>query len=122
MKKIIVLIFFLLLGCQQQAVIFENGQTVQVDLADTPTKRTKGLMNIEHLDENEGMLFIFEEQKQVSFWMKNTLIPLDMIFLNAEGTIVNIQNAIPCKQDPCKISVTCLCTPFWILKMKSIHS
>jgi uncharacterized membrane protein (UPF0127 family) len=55
------------------------------------------------LAKDRGMLFVFSEKDQHAFWMKNTLIPLDMIRLDEKYTIVDIQEAQPCKQDPCKI-------------------
>jgi uncharacterized membrane protein (UPF0127 family) len=51
------------------------------------------------------MLFIFPTEDIYSFWMKNTLIPLDMIWINANLNIVDIQKADPCKQDPCPLYV-----------------
>ena len=57
----------------------------------------------EKLEENEGMLFIFDDEKQVSFWMKNTLIPLDMIFINKNLEIVSVKTAVPCEKDPCQV-------------------
>ena len=54
------------------------------------------------LPQNQGMLFIFEDEQPRAFWMKNTLIPLDMIFIDANWRIVKlIKNAEPCKEDPC---------------------
>ena len=55
------------------------------------------------LEENHGMLFVFEEEKQRIFWMKNTQIPLDIIFVEADGIIVDIkENFEPCVVDDCE--------------------
>lgn len=54
------------------------------------------------MNENQGMIFVFDEEKEQSFWMKNTLIPLDMIWLDSSNTITEIQTAIPCKTEICK--------------------
>ena len=64
--------------------------TFQAELADTPDERTKGLMFREHMDEAHGMLFLFPSEQPRSFWMKNTLIPLDMIFIKADRTILGV--------------------------------
>ena len=75
-----------------------------VVVADDNAERTIGLMNRESLDADAGMLFIFESEGNYPFWMKNTLIPLDMIWLNSDKEIVFIkENALPCEQDPCSI-------------------
>ncbi len=67
-----------------------------VDVADTPAKRAKGLMYVDHLPKDQGMLFVFPEPGPVSFWMKNTVISLDMIFLDAKGRLQHIHsNARP---------------------------
>ena len=91
--------------------ILHNSQNAQVcfrencfyaELAMTDAQRTKGLMYIEHLDENKGMLFIFDEENIYPFWMKNTLIPLDMIWINKNNEIVFIKkNALPCQENIC---------------------
>src|SRR5690606_33396916 len=61
-----------------------------------------GLMHREHLLKEHGMYFIFGEEVWRSFWMKNTLIPLDMIFIDSDGVIVHIvKNAQPCQRERC---------------------
>jgi uncharacterized membrane protein (UPF0127 family) len=68
----------------------------QVEIADTPQTRARGLMFVEQMPRMAGMLFIYEEPQSVSFWMKNTLIPLDMLFAAPDGEILHIhENAIP---------------------------
>jgi len=72
-----------------------------VAVADDEAEREKGLMWRSVLDEHEGMLFDFHRAEPVAFWMKNTLIPLDMIFIGADGRIVNIaENTRPYSLDP----------------------
>ncbi|KAA0970728.1 DUF192 domain-containing protein [Aureimonas fodinaquatilis] len=69
---------------------------VSVEIADTDSSRATGLMNRETLRAGHGMLFDFETPRPVTMWMKNTLIPLDMIFIGADGKITNIaRNAQP---------------------------
>ena len=67
-----------------------------VELADTPETRARGLMFRESLPTGAGMLFVYDSPQPVSFWMKNTLIPLDMIFAGADGIVRRIhENARP---------------------------
>lgn len=67
-----------------------------VDVADDPQERARGLMFVEQMPTLTGMLFVYERPQAVSFWMKNTLIPLDMIFVAPDGEIQAIhENAIP---------------------------
>ena len=74
-----------------------------VEVAKTPEELEYGLMFRQQLDKDRGMLFIFEKEDVYPFWMKNTLIPLDIIWINKENKIVFIKNnAEPCPQTDCK--------------------
>ena len=74
-----------------------------VEIADTYEERRKGLMFRESMGESSGMFFVFEAPAVQGFWMKNTLIPLDMIFIDEHYKVVNVaKNVQPCKKDPCE--------------------
>lgn len=81
----------------------ENAQiVVNVELAETPEEIGYGLMNRESLGEDSGMLFVFDDEDYRSFWMKNMIIPLDMIFISADGAIVDIKESFgPCVTGSC---------------------
>ena len=67
-----------------------------VDVARTAEERAKGLMFVEKMPMRQGMLFVFPSERPLSFWMKNTLIPLDMIFADRNGVVLHVhENAIP---------------------------
>ena len=77
----------------------------QVEIARTNEQRMQGLQNRESLCETCAMLFIFDSQEQLSFWMKNTTIPLDMIFVDQTGIIVTIhENTTPLRLQPSYVS------------------
>lgn len=80
-----------------------GGKRIAAEIADNPDEWEKGLMFKESLPPDSGMLFVFPDEALRSFWMKNTLIPLDMIFADSNGTIVNItKSAQPCKAILCE--------------------
>lgn len=71
-------------------------ESFAVEIADDPDERAQGLMFRETLDPAAGMLFVYESPRRAQFWMKNTLIPLDMIFADATGKVTHVHsNAIP---------------------------
>jgi uncharacterized protein len=73
---------------------------VRVEVADDTVSRTRGLMERTELAEDAGMLFVFEEEQQLSFWMKNTLIPLSIAYISSEGEIIDIQDMEPLDETP----------------------
>jgi uncharacterized membrane protein (UPF0127 family) len=94
----LLLLLVLLYACgssssDPQVILYpEHGNPihVSVDIADTPEKRNFGLMYRQELPEFHGMLFLFPREEPLSFWMKNTPLPLDIIFINSALTIVSI--------------------------------
>jgi len=88
-------------GCQAQpkvSIVGIDGHEIafQVEIADTPAKREMGLQYRRELALDRGMIFLFPKEEQQSFWMKNTPLPLDMIFISAERKIVGIvENTVP---------------------------
>lgn len=76
---------------------------VLVEVADSPEERSRGLMGRDVLPGNSGMIFVFDEESVHGFWMKNTLIPLDAIWINSRGEVVDIITMSPCLNDPCPV-------------------
>lgn len=71
-------------------------QRYVLEIADTPAEREQGLSDRESLSANQGMLFVFDRPAKYCFWMKDTLVPLDIIWLDTDNTVVHIQrNATP---------------------------
>jgi len=79
-----------------------NGASYTVDIADNDATRTRGLMFVDSMPDDHGMLFIFPNSRPRSFWMKNTLIPLDIIYFDSDLELVSVsKNARPCKTARC---------------------
>lgn len=74
-----------------------------VELAQTSEEYTRGLMFRDSLDEDKGMLFIFPAERSSNFWMKNMVIPLDVIWINQNLEVVHIESTTPCTNDPCQV-------------------
>ena len=72
-----------------------------VAVAETPSQRSQGLMGVTELGGLDGMLFVFQVESNGGFWMKDTLIPLDIAFFDSDGGLVNLLTMEPCAADPC---------------------
>ena len=83
-------------------VVLPSGAVYKVELVRTPEEQAQGLMFRESLPERTGMLFLFGEPAPHRFWMKNTMFPLDMIWMDETGRVLFVSaNTPPCKADPC---------------------
>jgi len=88
----------------QTASVTLHGKTFSTEFATTDAQREHGLMARDHMDADHSMLFIFADDAPRAFWMKNTLIPLDILYFDSARKLVAMQlNAQPCKSDPCAI-------------------
>jgi uncharacterized membrane protein (UPF0127 family) len=72
-----------------------SGTTIHAEIADTPLKRSVGLMYRDHLKKDHGMLFFFSQPQAWSFWMKNTKLALDLIWLNPKKQVIHIERNVP---------------------------
>jgi uncharacterized membrane protein (UPF0127 family) len=82
--------------------VMPSGAVYRLELARTPDEQAQGLMFRESLARNAGMLFLFGDASVRPFWMKNTMIPLDIIWLDASGKVLFVSaDTPPCKADPC---------------------
>jgi uncharacterized protein len=80
----------------------EGGEvTIDVEIADEPGERRRGLSGRTSLPEGAGMLFLYAEDSRGGYWMKDTLIPLSIAYLDAEGRILAVLDMEPCQADPC---------------------
>jgi len=87
----------------QTALVTVGGVNLITSLSTTPDAQSKGLAIRDSLNENEGMLFIFETPQKYSFWMKDMKFPIDIIWINQDGKIVHIEKNLP----PCVFLLPC---------------
>jgi uncharacterized membrane protein (UPF0127 family) len=83
-----------------------GGVEFRVELARTSEQRSKGLMGRKHLGAQEGMLFVYNEDQRLSFWMKNTSIPLSIAFLDRHGRIMQIEEMHPFDPTPVRSKIS----------------
>jgi uncharacterized membrane protein (UPF0127 family) len=74
---------------------------LMVAIADDPGERTQGLMGVDELGDLDGMLFVFPQEALSGFWMKGTLIPLDIAFFGDDKSLVDVLNMVPCTTEQC---------------------
>jgi uncharacterized membrane protein (UPF0127 family) len=77
-----------------------GAKTFTLEIADSPEEREKGLMFRENMPADHGMLFLFERDQLLGFWMKNTIIPLSIAYLDSKGTIIDIFKLVPGDETP----------------------
>lgn len=112
MTRALLVVVVLLAGCASDAstsapagdtVEFGGGAaTLTVEVADTPTARARGLMGVESLPPDQGMVFIWGTLEDAAFWMKDTLIPLSIAFVGDDDRIHTILEMEPCETEPCR--------------------
>jgi uncharacterized membrane protein (UPF0127 family) len=89
-------------GTSATAVLRLDGEILRPEVAKTSAQRTRGLMNRTRAPE-DGMLFVFPDPTTGGFWMKNTLVPLSIVFFDSAGKRVRKLSMAPCRDDPCRI-------------------
>jgi uncharacterized membrane protein (UPF0127 family) len=108
-RRIILLLVLLTLYCSGQAgkdrfikVYFPDGFSATAELAVSDEERAQGLMFREKINEDQAMLFLFEEEDIHSFWMKNMRFAIDILWLDGQKRIVHLESRVPaCPKDPC---------------------
>jgi uncharacterized protein len=76
-------------------------RTVRLEVAADPAARARGLMGRRQVPEGTGMVFLYPSDVAEAYWMKNTLVPLSIAFVAADGRVVSVAEMTPCKADPC---------------------
>ena len=103
MKKLLIFVFIVIIAFvlylffrnDESVKLTIKDQTLKVEIADDKAEQEIGLMNRESLDEDRGMLFVYQTPKVPTFWMKDMLIPLDMIFIGTDKKINYIEKNVP---------------------------
>jgi uncharacterized protein len=90
-------------GAEVTIATADGAVTVEALVAEAAEDRQRGLMHVPHLPDGTGMLFVFADDRTGGFWMKDTLVALDIAFVDAAGTIVAIVAMDPCDEDPCPV-------------------
>ena len=104
-----ILLLFLMIPCRVSAVDFDlsvfelKGKQYQLEIADTVRRKSTGLMFRQHIDQNQGMLFVYQRPGHYKIWMKNTLIPLTVLWLDEQARVIEKKLLTPCTIDPCPI-------------------
>lgn len=84
-------------GCASDAPWVElKGKRIAVEIADDDPERQRGLMHRDRLEAGTGMLFLHDRQQRLAYWMKNTRIPLDILYFDSERRLVSVSRAPPC--------------------------
>jgi hypothetical protein len=78
-----------------------TARTVRLEVAADPAARARGLMGRRQVPEGTGMVFLYPADVAEAYWMKNTLVPLSIAFVAADGRVVSVAEMTPCKADPC---------------------
>jgi uncharacterized protein len=91
----VVLGFISCSNSSEEMELMINGNRITVEIARTAEQRRTGLMHRKHLDPDRGMLFVSERDEKLSFWMKDTVIPLSLAFIAKDGTITKIHHMRP---------------------------
>jgi uncharacterized protein len=113
MRRVSVVILLLVVACSSTAAsgppcssepsIVRFGQDAQlsVHVADTDTEREQGLMGVTALPADQGMAFVWDAPTEATFWMKDTLVPLSIAFVDQSDRVVTVEEMTPCNADPC---------------------
>jgi uncharacterized membrane protein (UPF0127 family) len=93
--KLFLVFLISFISCQKNNILIFNQKILNVEIADTPEKRSIGLMYRKQLKEDHGMLFVFDKSQVVGFWMKNTFIPLSIAYIDTNFKILHISKMAP---------------------------
>jgi len=100
-------------------IFLPDGETIFADLAKTEEERTRGLMFRKTLNDDQGMLFVFEEEGLYSFWMKNMNFSIDILWLDRQKRIIHLECDVPpCEKEPCPSYATALPAKY-VLELKA---
>jgi|LakMenEpi03Aug12_release.lakeMendotaPanAssembly.Ray.scaffolds.fasta_scaffold714089_2 uncharacterized membrane protein (UPF0127 family) len=91
-----------------RAVIHIDGFPLEVEIAADPDSRSRGLMHRDHLNDDEGMLFCFDQPEESAFWMRNTGLPLSIAFISSDGVVCQIEDLSPHSESRVVSRVPCL--------------